>query len=323
MPQEAQNLALLETQSQAKSRDNLPPMLVQYLEYKANYPDGVIFFQVGDFYEIFFDDAITVSKKLNLTLTTRDKNNPNPVPMAGVPVHSVDNYLDRLVALGFSVIVVSQLNSPSQNKFSENGEVSSKVVIQRKVTRILTPGVRLYSNAESGSEIAIASSLAVDSEHEAAIAWCHAQSGKILVRENLAVNYIYQELKKINPAEVLLPAIAAGKRIDKRTSWIRKLEQFLPHASLKFRSSHLIEALAGETQGKLGRNFSEIQGYSNLSPVAKRAVRMLLDYLDEIAVEGKIKILSVETAKDEGHLAIDAVTRDNLELVKNLRGQGT
>src|SRR5688500_4653204 len=87
----------------------LPPMLAQYLEYKAKYLDAMLFMQVGDFYELFFEDAVTVSRVLNLTLTSRDKSSPNPIPMCGVPMAVVDGYIERLVARGYSAAVVSQV----------------------------------------------------------------------------------------------------------------------------------------------------------------------------------------------------------------------
>ena len=86
----------------------LPPMLLQYLDYKGRYPEALLFFQVGDFYEVFFDDAVTVSRALNLTLTSRDKNSENPVPMCGVPIGVIEGYIDRLLAQRFSVALVSQ-----------------------------------------------------------------------------------------------------------------------------------------------------------------------------------------------------------------------
>ena len=130
----------------------LPPMLRQYVEYKSKHSECVIFCQVGDFYEVFFDDAIVVSKALNLTLTSRDKSSNSPIPMCGVPISSLDGYIERLVEIGISVAVVSQVNASSFSRLpsaykEENGK--EKVTITRELTRIVTPGVRLLG--ETGS----------------------------------------------------------------------------------------------------------------------------------------------------------------------------
>src|SRR5262245_39139754 len=103
-------------------------MLRHYLELKGQYPDCLLFFQVGDFYELFFDDAITVSKTLNLTLTSRDKNDPDPIPMCGVPIAVVDGYVGRLVDRGFSAALVSQ--SPV--------EEGAKGAVPRALDRVVT-----------------------------------------------------------------------------------------------------------------------------------------------------------------------------------------
>lgn len=96
------------TEAPVTLRADLPPMLRQYLEFKRNYADAIIFCQVGDFYEVFFEDAVRVARALNITLTSRDKSSSDPIPMCGVPIGAVEGYVERLVDQGFSVALVNQ-----------------------------------------------------------------------------------------------------------------------------------------------------------------------------------------------------------------------
>src|SRR5262245_26722989 len=106
------------------------PLMRQYLEVKDKYPDCIVFFRLGDFYEMFFDDAVVVARALDLTLTSRDKGKENPVPMCGVPHHAARHYLGKLVERGFKVAIAEQVEDP---KFA-------KGIVKRQVTRVVTPG---------------------------------------------------------------------------------------------------------------------------------------------------------------------------------------
>src|SRR5438105_2864113 len=116
----------MSTQSQS-------PLMRQYLEVKDRHPDCLIFFRVGDFYELFFDDAVTAARAVDITLTTRDKGKEDPIPMCGVPYHAVRQYVAKLVEKGFKVAVCEQVEDPR----------SAKGLVRREVTRVVTPGVLL------------------------------------------------------------------------------------------------------------------------------------------------------------------------------------
>ncbi len=113
-----------------KDFDNLTPMMRQYQENKARHPDAILLFRMGDFYEMFFDDAKKASRLLDIALTTRDKNKEEPVPMCGFPHHSASAYISRLLAAGERVAVCDQMEDPQQ----------AKGIVRREVTRVLTPG---------------------------------------------------------------------------------------------------------------------------------------------------------------------------------------
>lgn len=281
-----------------------PPMLAQYLEYKARHTDCLLLFQVGDFYEVFFDDAQTVAKALNLTLTSRDKSSPDPVPMCGVPVAVVDGYLSRLVDQGFSVAVVSQCEEAQPGKG----------MVKRRLERIVTPGVRLLGGAESSGAANIVAAIYAERESDAAVAFSDVQSGKVLVRDSIALGSLRQELARIAPAEVILPGMSDGRSIDRRLKWVRDIEGQLCGGALKFRGESYILPGAARDQA-----FSALSGYAPLSPQAKKAVRLLLNYIDEATLGLGAKIVEVCANAFAGVMVIDGTTRANLELLRNAR----
>ena len=283
---------------------NLPPMLQQYLEYKNRYPDCLLMFQVGDFYELFFDDAVTVSRTLNLTLTSRDKNNPNPVPMCGVPLSVVDAYIERLVSARYSVAVVSQ-----RAEFS----VSGKQSISRYLERIVTPGIKILGNIERDSNVQPIAALYMSSDNDLAVAFSNIQSGRVMVRENLQTLSLIRELQRIQPIEVVLPAVIADQKIDRRVSWVSEINRSLPGATIKTRNISL------EADGVTRQSLSGLKGYSIISASAKKAVQLLLGYVDETTVNIQVPVSEVAQEVYEGVVAIDATTRRNLELVNNMR----
>lgn len=278
----------------------LPPMLTQYLAYKAQYPDCILLFQVGDFYELFFQDAVTVSRTLNLTLTTRDKNSPDPVPMCGVPIGVVDGYIERLVNAGFSVALVRQASEPT-----------GKGMVARELERIITPGIRLLNNSSDADTAgAVVVSVYPDRENEFALAYSDVQTGIVHVREAVLLSRLNAEVSRLSPAEIVLPQMLDSKKIDRRLAWVRDLEHLAAAKALKFR---------GENGRADQRGFADIPGYPTIAPVSQRAVRLLVDYIDEVTVGSRLDIRSVVVARDGETVAIDATTRHNLELVRSTR----
>lgn len=291
----------------AKKINKMPPMLAQYLEYKEKYQDCLLLFQVGDFYELFFEDAVTVAKTLNLTLTSRDKNSENPVPMCGVPVAVVDGYADRLVAAGYSVSLVSQC-SPAK---------AGKGMVDRKLERIVTPGVRLLSQDSSDAKASIIAAIFAESDKELTIAFCDVQDGQIYIREGANFSNLHSEIKRIAPVEIVLAANMNGQAITRRLSWVRRLESLISERALKFRSDRYLQA--GVVSG---RELSRLDGYNTLGSAAKKAVRLLSNYIDEVLVEEEAPLKAVKVESFKGKLKIDATTRRNLELVYNLNDGG-
>jgi len=306
------NQALKKDLSSPEAREGVksyPPMLQQYLEIKQQYPDKLLLFQVGDFYEVFFDDAVTVARTLNLTLTSRDKNRPDPIPMCGVPIAVVDGYLNRLVDVGFSVAVVSQVGEARPGKG----------MVERKLERIVTPAVRLLGGASPDSDLPnLLASISIDSPVEVAVAIMNPQAGEIEVIEQISLVNLSEQLSQIAVCEVLIQSRALGKKVDRRTGWLRELEQRFPGVtfSLREESYSRITGLDGAAR------FSDIDGYLQLSECARKACRLLVGYLDEVTVSSEVGIQRIDLKDDSSIVKIDAMTSRNLELVRGIKSGG-
>lgn len=280
---------------------DLSPMMQRYLDYKEQYPDALLFFQVGDFYELFFDDAVTVAKTLNLTLTSRDKNAPNPIPMCGVPLSVLDGYIDRLLPAGYSVAVVTQAGSGSG--------------VDRTLERFVTPAMRLFTSVSSDSSENILAALALEPDgRTAAIACTDPQTGVIRVKDSLEVSSLGKELANLAAREVILPRSSFGEKVDRRTSWVRSIESVINANALKFRAE-----AANAADVAVPLSDSARAEFHALSPTAKRAVRLLMSYLDEVSLGNAIPVREVTPLRASGSVIIDAATRKNLELVQNTK----
>jgi len=287
------------THASASPESKLPPMLSQYLEYKRKYPDCLVLFQVGDFYEVFFEDAHVVSRTLNLTLTSRDRDKPNPIPMAGVPIAVIDGYLDRLVSAGHSVALVSQ----------SDAKPTGRGMVERRLERIVTPGVRIGSPTDTRDATVLA--VYPSASGEAALAMTDVQSGQVWVSEAISRERLRSEIARIAPAEIILPRVADDQALTLRTHWIRDVAHV--HV-VKFRDVQHVQG-----PGVNGRSASTVPGYAGLGVVARKAVQLLVSYVDEVTVSGGLALRSISAVRDEAVLHIDAGARSHLELVQNVK----
>lgn len=280
---------------------SLPPMLKLYQEYKRSHADYLILMQVGDFYEAFFEDAVTISRALNLTLTSRDKNNPNPIPMCGVPLNSIDSYLERLVDQGFSAALVRQIGDPA----------AKKGMVERELERIVTPGIRLFSRSAAGREESIIAAVAVGPNDEVAILCGDISKGVLFARDGISLERLDYELRLVNPAELILPNELNGKPLDRRSSLVRQIEMVVgASCKIKFRR---IDAF------QLGRELPKTTGFANLTAEGKRAAALLISYADEVTLGAKLSFREIVSRRYDNVVSIDPATREHLELVKNQR----
>ncbi|MGB4473193.1 MAG: DNA mismatch repair protein MutS, partial [Limnochordia bacterium] len=172
------------------------PMMQQYQRIKNQYPDTLVFFRLGDFYELFGEDAKIASKVLEITLTTRDRNAENPVPMCGVPYHAVDGYLEKLVSQGFKVAICEQLEDPKR----------AKGVVKRDVIRVVTPGTFLEARVEAGSNIYLAAVAVKDAQFGLAVVDLSTGEFKVTLIDD--PDSFHDELTRIKPAEILISEAA-------------------------------------------------------------------------------------------------------------------
>ncbi len=289
--------------------ETLPPMLRQYCDYKTQYPECLLFFQVGDFYEVFFDDAVVISRALNLTLTSRDKSSAEPVPMCGVPIGVIDGYLDRLVDQGFSVAIVSQ-TVPSSHV--------TKGMVPRELERIVTPGVRLLGGAqgrtarEGVAAIFFESSASGTFLATGAIAFSDVQSGVVWIRDGVTAEEVVAEIARLMPAEVIVCDRCGDRPLDARTGWVRTLERVVP-TPIRWRGTSFLE----------GERFGGIAGVAVVSPRARRSCWLLLHWLEETTLDVGQAIREVRPLTYQEVMGIDPATRSSLELVASAKDGST
>ena len=183
------------------------PAMAQYAEAKRRYPDALVFFRMGDFYEMFHDDAKLASRELGLTLTARDKE--RKVPMAGVPVKAADGYMQRLLQRGHKVAICEQMSDPK----------TTKGLLEREVVRVLTPGTITEDESlhpsESNFLLAVNPPPKKSRKKRCGLAWVDLSTGRFLVAE-LGIDHVIDELARIQAAEVLLPEDDAGTELGAR-----------------------------------------------------------------------------------------------------------
>ena len=284
--------------STAEKISNHTPMMQQYLRIKAEYPNTLMFYRMGDFYELFFDDARKASELLDITLTARGKSDGEPIPMAGIPYHSADPYLAKLVKRGQSVAICEQIGDPAK----------SKGPVERKVMRVVTPGTvtdeALLEERQDSLLTAIHQQGALYG-----IATIDITSGRFHVMEGLNEEALQSELERIKPAELLVSE-------DMQTPAF--LNQ---HACLHKQSPWYFEQ---ETANRLlTEQFSthDLAGFGcqDLS-VALGAAGCLLQYVRDTQQTTLSHIQAIKVEQQEDTLILDSSTRRNLELETNLSG---
>jgi len=272
-------------------------MMQQYLRLKAQYPDILLFYRMGDFYELFYDDAERASRLLDITLTTRGASAGAPIKMAGVPYHAVDQYLAKLVRIGESVAICEQIGDPA----------TSKGPVDRQVTRIVTPGTLTDSELleEKADNILLA---LARTKGAVGLAWLNLASGDLRVTE-VVPHILAAELRRIGPAEILAPesiaedAALAGFAVTKLPEW---------HFDFDAGRKILLKQLGA----------ASLAGYGceDLEP-AIAACGALLEYARKTQGQALAHVAAVIPERVSEYLRMDAATRRNLELTETLRGE--
>ena len=285
------------------------PMMQQYLGIKAQHPDMLLFYRMGDFYELFFDDAEKAARLLNITLTTRGASAGTPIKMAGVPYHSAEQYLARLLKLGESVVIAEQVGDPA----------TSKGPVERQVTRIVTPGTLTDSGLldETRDTLILAVAPGPANPPAAAalgVAWLNLAAGRFQVSE-IAPAALPALLARIRPAEILAPddfALDAPcvESASIKPGAVRRL------APWQFDSVSAEARLAQQFGSRDLAGF----GVADL-PLAIAAAGALLDYIQATQRTALPHLQSIRAERDGDFVQLDAATRRNLELTETLRGE--
>jgi len=282
------------------------PMMAQYLEIKAAHADYLLFYRMGDFYELFFDDAAKASEALDIALTKRGKHLGEDIPMCGVPVHAAEAYLEKLIRKGFRVAVCEQTEDPAEAK-----KRGSKAVVRREVVRLVTPGTL---TEESLLEARSANILAALGRAGGALALAAADmsAGEFWVSEIDEPN-LPAELARLSPRELLAPdALFADEEIEPHLKALGPALTPLP--SIKFDSG------AGERTLKSLYRVAALDAFGAFTRAELSAAGALVGYLD-LTQKGKLPALKpLSRISAKGFMAIDAATRRNLELAETLSG---
>jgi DNA mismatch repair protein MutS len=277
------------------SPDKHTPMMAQYLGLKAQHPDMLLFYRMGDFYELFHDDAEKAARLLDLTLTQRGASGGQPIKMAGVPWHSVEQYLAKLVRLGESVAICEQV-----------GDVATaKGPVERAVTRIVTPGT-LTDSALLDEKTDSCLAAVLPTRNAIGLAWLNLASGDFRVLE-VGPRALADELQRIGPAEVLVPEgdaleLPAETVVTRVPAW-----QFETDTAQRLLAAHFGTAdLAGF-------------GIEDLR-TAIGAAGALLAYARRTQAQSLTHVVTLRAERGDEYVRLDAATRRNLELTETLRG---
>src|SRR5688572_29140007 len=274
------------------------PLMKQFFAAKAEHPDVLLFFRMGDFYELFFDDARKAARLLDITLTQRGSSAGQPIPMAGVPVHAYEGYLARLVALGESVAICEQIGDPA----------TSKGLVERKVVRIVTPGTVTDEALLSERRDTLLLALSRD-KRGYGLAWMDLSSGRFLVNEVDSDDALEAELARLEPAELLVPdegawpaSIAARTGMRRRPPW-------------------LFDADTGRRQLLQFFGLHDLTGFGiEDRPRAIAAAGALLGYVEETQKQRLPHLGAVAVEASDGAIAMNAATRRHLELDTRVDG---
>jgi len=273
------------------------PMMRQFLAIKEAHPDELLFYRMGDFYELFYRDAEIAAPVLDITLTSRGKSAGEPIPMAGVPYHAAESYLAKLVRAGFSVAIAEQIGDPNE----------SKGPVERKVVRVVTPGTLTDESLLDASGDALIVSV-FRHQLRAGIAWMDLSSGRFLVTEVEGDEALSAELQRLSPAELLLPEDAS-------------ITTLADHIAIRRLATWQFDEDSARTQ--LNQHFQtrDLSGFGcdELS-LAIAAAGCLLDYVKDTQRNELPHLTSIRHERQSDSVILDAATRRNLEIDLNLHG---
>ncbi len=281
---------------------NVTPMMAQYLEIKAAHPNALLFYRMGDFYEMFFDDAVNASEALDIALTKRGKHDDKDIPMCGVPVHAAEGYLLTLIRKGFRVAVCEQLEDPSEAK-----KRGYKAVVKRDVVRLVTPGTLTEDSLLDARRHNFLAAFA-EVRDEAALAWVDISTGAFHVMP-CSPTRLGPELARLTPREVLLLDESPFRDAVEETG-----------TSVTELGKSAFDSTSGEKRLCSLYSVASLDAFGSFTRAQVSAMSAVVEYL-EITQKGNLPLLRPPVSEGEtANMQIDAATRRSLELTHAMAG---
>ncbi|CDO39499.1 DNA mismatch repair protein MutS [Bartonella henselae] len=305
------NLTPQSAPSSAPHKERLTPMMEQYIEIKAVNSDCLLFYRMGDFYELFFNDAIEAAQVLGITLTTRGKHLGEDIPMCGVPVHTADDYLQKLISCGYRVAVCEQTEDPAEAK-----KRGSKSIVRRDVVRLVTPGTlteeKLLDPTRANYLMTLARIKTSDGE-EFALSWIDISTGIFRVTES-RLEKLLADIMRVDPQEIIVADSFFHDKSHK--SLFNVLDRIVSpqHASL-------FDVITAERDICSYFKLSTLEGIADYSRPELSAIAAAIRYIEKTQITHRPPLMRPERQNESATLFIDAATRLSLELVRTTSGQ--
>lgn len=293
-----------------KDLEQHTPMMQQYLRNKMQHPDTLLFYRMGDFYEMFFSDAERAARLLDLTLTKRGQSAGDPIPMAGVPVHAMENYLARLLKLGESVAICEQIGTPGETKGP----------MERKVVRVVTPGTLTESELTSDKQENLLLALHMPGRAQAiGIAALSMTRGQIILAES-ELDELPAWLSRIQPVEVLVSQDLTTRQREQLQQAFQAAD--LAHLAITSRPTWQFDAKLGERSLCEHLQVASLQAWgADTMPASHAASAALLSYAQHTQGRALSHLTDLKVEKQGDTVDLPPVTCRNLELVQTLRGE--
>ena len=278
--------------------------MAQYLAAKADHPDALLFFRMGDFYELFFDDAVKAAGAVGIALTKRGNHDGEPIPMAGVPWHQAENYLSKLIRAGHKVAVCEQLEDPAEAK-----KRGGKSIVQRGVVRVVTPGTLTEEGLLDARAANRLAAIAFNRDG-AAIAWADVSTGAFETRA-LKHNEAEEEIAALSPAELLVT--------DADVQHVNEAAR-ITGAALTVRPAVKADAKSAARRIKAAFEVAALDAFGDFTNVELSAMGLLLDYIELTQAGAAPRLMPPRRNSERAFMAIDAATRAALEIERSVRG---
>lgn len=286
----------------------LSPMMQQYLNIKAAHKDHVLFFRLGDFYEMFFDDAVQISKELELTLTGKDCGLPERAPMCGIPYHAAENYIKKLIEKGYKVAICEQTEDPSQ----------AKGLVKRDVVRVITPGTLIEGDLLEDSKNNYIAGFYVKGKTFSAC-FSDISTGEVYLTEQNSLNLsndVLNELSKFMPAEILCNEAFVNNH---------EIKEFLSHRLSALCSTFESENIDLDASEEIVKQHFEVSEIEELGiqgeGLAVSVLGGLIQYLNHTQHEGAKRISQIHFYTESQYMNIDITARRNLEITETIRSK--